>query len=155
MWLGYRIADVIMGPLRTLNMKLQEIQADNMKHDLNDDKKSSMEISLLYKSFQELIRTKKFENNDFLQKDDALAVIDLAEACNMFMEQEPPNLQSAGICFNNIGNIQFKNGSFDMAYDNFKEAVRCAKECKAVTLNLTQRNIKQNVDNWPELNKKL
>ena len=50
-WLGYRIADVIMGPLRTLNMKLQEIQADNMKHDLNDDKKSSMEISLLYKSF--------------------------------------------------------------------------------------------------------
>ena len=73
----------------------------------------------------------------------------------MFMEQEPPNLQSAGICFNNIGNIQFKNGSFDMAYDNFKEAVRCAKECKAVTLNLAQRSIRQNVNNWPQLNKEL
>jgi hypothetical protein len=53
-----------------------------------------------------LIKTKKFENNDFLDKEDALAVIDLAEAALMFTtEESPPNHKAAGICFNNIGNL--------------------------------------------------
>lgn len=63
--------------------------------------------------FKQLIRTKKFENNDFMEKDDALAVIDLAEACDMFMEEVPINYKAAGICFNNIGSIQYKTGDYD------------------------------------------
>jgi hypothetical protein len=35
-----------------------------------------------------MIKTKKFENNDFLGKEDALAVIDLAEATNIFLYDE-------------------------------------------------------------------
>ena len=40
-----------------------------------------------------------------MDKPDALAIIDLAEACNMFYEDSPKNYKAAGICFNNIGNI--------------------------------------------------
>jgi hypothetical protein len=42
-----------------------------------------------------------------------LAVIDLAEACIMFTTEEPPNHKAAGICFNNIGNLQYKSNKFD------------------------------------------
>ena len=59
----------------------------------------------MYEAFGSLIKTKKFENNDFMQKEDALAVIDLAEACTMFIHERPKNEKAAGICFNNIGNI--------------------------------------------------
>lgn len=48
-----------------------------------------------------------------MDKDDALAVIDLAEACNMFKYENPPNYKAAGICYNNIANIQYKVGKFE------------------------------------------
>ena len=48
-----------------------------------------------------------------MNKPDALAVIDLAEACNMFSADKPPNYKASGICHANIGNIQYKNGNFD------------------------------------------
>lgn len=98
-------------------LRLQAVLADNLRHDLKDEKNNSSEIAQLYTSFQALIRVKKFESNDFMYKDDALAVIDLAEACEMF--EELKNNKAAGICFNNIGNIQFKNGRFDKAAENF------------------------------------
>ena len=72
-----------------------------------------------------MIKTKKFENNDFLDKEDALAVIDLAEACLMFTEEEcPPNHKAAGVCYNNIGNLQYKSEKFDQAAENFKLAIK-------------------------------
>jgi len=37
-----------------------------------------------------------------MSKPDALAVIDLAEACDMF---DGKNYKAAGICYNNIANI--------------------------------------------------
>ena len=56
-------------------------------------------------------------------------MIDLAEACNMFVEAEPPNQKAAGICYNNIGNIQYKNGQYDQAAENFFLAINAAKVC--------------------------
>ena len=77
-----------------------------MKRDLEqEDAYISKEINDLYKVFISLIKTKKFENNDFRNKPDALAVLDLAEACNMFIDEQDPNLKAAGICYNNIGNL--------------------------------------------------
>ena len=70
-------------------------------------------MTSLYEAFASLIKTKKFENNDFKDKEDALAIIDLAEACNMFLDGDPPNHKAAGICYNNIANIQYKNGVYD------------------------------------------
>lgn len=82
--------------------------ADSMKKDLAVKNETvSQEISELFEVFRSLIRTKKFENNDLLVQEDALAVIDLAEACNMFLEDKEtdPNHRAAGICYSNIGNI--------------------------------------------------
>ena len=108
-----------MRPLRKLNLRMKDVLAEGMKRDLEVGKQSSFEIGKLYESFNELIKTKKFENNDFMDKPDALAIIDLAEACTMFYEDEPINYKAAGICYNNIGNIQYKIGNYDQAADNF------------------------------------
>jgi hypothetical protein len=43
----------------------------------------------LYRGFEGVIKSKKFENNDFLNKEAAIAVIDLAEACVMFLDEKP------------------------------------------------------------------
>ena len=132
-WISYKISHRIFKPLGTLNSKMRDIINDGMKRDLEYEEDSSKEIGRLYKVFKQLIKTKKFENNDFKDKEDALAVIDLAEACNMFMESEtpniPPNRKAAGICFNNIGNIQYKNGQYDQAAENFFLAINSAKYC--------------------------
>lgn len=116
-------------------MKLKDIIADGMKRDLLEENVSSLEISGMYVIFKQLIRTRKFENNDFLNKEDAIAVIDLAEACNMFLEEEPPNFKASGICFNNIGNIQYKTGKFDQAADNFELGVQAAKQHQTAIKN--------------------
>lgn len=61
-----------------------------------------------------------------MQKEDALAVIDLAEACNMF---EGKNYTAAGVCYNNIANFQIKNGKFGLAAENFIRAAKIAQMC--------------------------
>jgi hypothetical protein len=97
---------------------MHEIMSENIKRDLEVPENQSVEISKLYQGFSQVIKSKKFENNSFIDKvyrenQDALAVIDLAEACNMFNDEDPPNYKASGICYCNIGNIQYKNGNFD------------------------------------------
>ena len=53
-----------------------------------------------------MISLRKFSNNDFMKKPDALAVIDLAEACYIY---EKTNKKAAGVCYNNMANIQLKS----------------------------------------------
>ena len=122
--ISFKVSNKIFKPLSLLNMSMRDIINDGMKRDLDNEEiatQSCKEISDLYNVFQTLIKTKKFENNDFKQKEDALAVIDLAEACNMFIQRkegkhgekaEDPNWKAAGICYNNIANIQYKNGRY-------------------------------------------
>lgn len=93
------------------------------------EEESSKELTDLYDVFKSLISAKKFENNDFMFKTDAMAVIDLAEACNMFDGQ---NYKAAGICYNNIGNIQFKNEKYTQAAENFFNAIEQALICLKV-----------------------
>ena len=92
----------------------------------NQDQASCEEIKLLYNLFQSLISDRKFSNNDFMQKPDALAVIDLAEACDMY---ETNNFKAAGVCYNNMANIQLKNGKYSLAEENFKRAIEFADRC--------------------------
>lgn len=94
--------------------------------ELTNDEESSKELTLLYNEFKDLISAKKFENNNFMSKPDALAVLDLAEACNMF---DGNNYKAAGICYNNIANIQYKNEKFAQAAENFFHAIEQAKIC--------------------------
>jgi hypothetical protein len=88
---------------------MREVIREKLKRDLgSNDTSVSVELNILYDIFRSLIKTKKFENNDYLGKEDALAVMDLAEACIIFLDDDEdaePNYKSAGICFSNIGNI--------------------------------------------------
>jgi glutaminase len=68
-----------------------------------------------------LITTKNFTINSFLKLPDALAVIDLAEACEIF--QQIGNYRATGVCYNNIANYQAKNGKFDLAIQNYDHAI--------------------------------
>ena len=79
-----KVSSFIFDPLRKFNGKLINIKIEGMKKDLPEQKDVSKEISELSEVFGMFIRTKKFENNDFQNKEDALAIIDLAEACKMF-----------------------------------------------------------------------
>jgi hypothetical protein len=87
-----------------LNNKMMNIVYTTKENDieLQEDEESSLELTLLYNEFKDLISAKKFENNDFMTKPDALAVLDLAEACNLF---DGTNYKAAGICYNNIANV--------------------------------------------------
>lgn len=81
---AYETSHYIIRPLRMLNNKMREIISHGIDIDLINEEETSKELTDLYDVFKNLISAKKFENNDFMLKSDALAVIDLAEACNMF-----------------------------------------------------------------------
>ena len=100
----YQSSHASILPLDTLNDRMRDILDAQTLIDLvqNENQATSKEISQLYALFQTLISNKKFTNNDFMQKEDALAVIDLAEACSMF---EGQNYTAAGVCYNNIANF--------------------------------------------------
>jgi hypothetical protein len=57
----------------------------------------------MYSHFNDLISGKKFASNAFMQKEDALAVIDLADTCTMF--EKANAYKASGICYNNIANF--------------------------------------------------
>ena len=99
-----------------------------MNRELTQVEKASYEITELYNAFSAYIKTKKFEKNDFTEKQDALAIIDLAEACTMFKRDNPGNFKASGICYNNIGSLQYKNGNYTQAADNFYLAIQEAQK---------------------------
>ena len=41
----------------------------------------------------------------------------------------PPNHRFAGICYNNIANLQFKNGKYSVAQENYERAIQKAEIC--------------------------
>lgn len=59
-----------------------------------------------------------------MKKPDALAVIDLAEACHIY---EKTNKKAAGVCYNNMANIQLKSQKYTLASENFKKAIELAE----------------------------
>ena len=95
---------------------------------LGNERDTCKEINQLYESFHSLISDYKFIQNDFMSKNksDVIAVIDLAEACMLFNGQ---NYKAAGVCYNNIGNVQYKNEKYLLAAENFSKAVHLALVC--------------------------
>jgi hypothetical protein len=58
-----------------------------------------------------MLTTQRFSNDDFLDKSDAMAIIDLAEACSIFKSSK--NNKAAGICYNNIANFAYKAQKYE------------------------------------------
>ena len=60
------------------------------------------------------------------QESEVIALIDLAEACVLFSGQ---NYKAAGVCYNNIANLHYKNEKYLLAADSYKKAVYMAYVC--------------------------
>ena len=60
------------------------------------------------------------------QGSDVLALIDLAQACVLFSGQ---NYKAVGVCYNNIANLHYKNGKYQLAADSYNKAVHMAYVC--------------------------
>jgi tetratricopeptide (TPR) repeat protein len=86
---------------------------------------TSLEVEQLKKLFQELLDTRRFEINDFLQKEDSEAIMDLAQAASIFKKSK--NNKALGLCYNNIANIQYKNAQYHEAAQNFRKAIDCVE----------------------------
>jgi tetratricopeptide (TPR) repeat protein len=98
---------------------------------------SSYDLATLYDVFGSLIRDRDFANNNFLHQKDALAVISLAKTCTMYERTETSNFLAAGVCYNNIANLQLKNGRFQLAYENFERALEMEKKFRNKFKNST------------------
>ena len=119
----------LIRPLRQLNERMLEmLEEGNADIEINITESCS-EIKQLNHMFIGLIKDKQFSNNDFLHKEEALAIIDLAELCSNFEKMDPPNHKFAGICYNNIANLQFKNGKYSVAHENYQKAIEKAEIC--------------------------
>ena len=62
-----------------------------------------------------------------MQKSDALAVIELADTCNIF--ENAFNYKAAGVCYNNMANFQYKNEVYNLAAKNYDYAILLADIC--------------------------
>ena len=72
-------------PLRNLNERMIEImeEGDADATEMNIAE-SCKEIKVVEQIFKQLIQDRQFSNNDFLHKEEALAIIDLADICSNF-----------------------------------------------------------------------
>lgn len=114
-------------PLRVLNQRMSDVMDSDPLGELKDNQDgSSIEINNLYELFKSLISNRKFSNNSFLTMPDVLAVVELAQACEMF---EGTNYKAAGVCYNNIANFQFKNGKYNLAAENYFTSIQLADLC--------------------------
>ena len=91
-----------MTPLVSLNARMYEMIDNKSGDDLLGNEDMSEEIRSLYDSIRKLLSNRRILNNEFLNKPDALAVIDIAEACTHF---DGKSYAAAAVCYNNIGNI--------------------------------------------------
>lgn len=53
-------------------------------------------------------------------------MIDLAETCQMY---DKHNYKAAGVCYNNIANLQFKNNKYMLAAENYQSAIELSQKC--------------------------
>ena len=124
----FQTSNAVLKPLRVLNMRMNEIlQDDNFDEVSLGQGGGCEEIAKLQAQFSDLISDYKFTQNEFIkQESDCIALIDLAQACVLFGGQ---NYKSAGVCYNNIANLHYKNGKYQLAADSYNKAVHMAYVC--------------------------
>ena len=87
--LGYicikETSETIVRPFRELNGRLKAvIRSKDKSAKLQEGTAVCAEITELYSLFNNILTTYKFQNNDFMNKSDEMAIIDLADACSIF-----------------------------------------------------------------------
>jgi len=88
---------LIFRPLKVLLRRLRNMQFQDIDVDVQDGggsknaqppEDTSAEVEQLKRLFQDLLDTRRFEINDFLQKEDAEAIMDLAQASSIFKQSK-------------------------------------------------------------------
>jgi hypothetical protein len=122
------IADNIIDPIIDLNNKIKLMRNQKDMNIVLDEKykNASIEIKTLYESFDNLTTTIRFTNNAFNAGSDARALLNFAEAYQLFSGVN--NLKAMGICLNNMGNIHYRNKRYNEACIDYKESIRLAKK---------------------------
>ena len=55
-----------------------------------------------------------------------IALIELAQSAVLFAGK---NYKAVGICYNNIGNMHYKNHKYELAAESFNKAIQMADVC--------------------------
>lgn len=117
-----KISHRALKPIQILNFKVSTLVKTNGELNLENMAQSmtSYEALKMYEMFAELITTKKFTSNKIFQNNDAIAIMDYAEAYTVFSD----NKKAQGICLNNIGHIYHRLQDFNKAYKSYSDAAQ-------------------------------
>lgn len=90
-----KIANRSLTPLKNLNYKVSTLVKTNGQLNLGNTNNyvTSYEVTKMYEVFSELITAKRFADNNLFDKNDALAIMDYAEAHTVFKD----NIKAQGI----------------------------------------------------------
>lgn len=115
-----RISRRALKPIKILNLKVSTLVKTNGELNLEHIKEgmTSYEACKMFEVFSELITTKRFASNNLFEKNDALAIMDYAEAHTVFEN----NKKAQGICMTNIGHIYYRHKDYEKAANSYKEA---------------------------------
>ena len=121
----FKIANRALFPIRMLNKKVKTLMISNSDYNFEASKKNlpSKELSDIYEWISEIIITRKFQNNDFIKQEDAIAIMGFADAYTVLNT----NLHARGICLTNIAHIYYKNKDYVKAANSYREAAELAK----------------------------
>lgn len=134
---------------------------DNIDLPAKFDKKDSLEVYQIRQLFQKLIQVMKFALEAYNSGDDAVALLNYAQARTLYYELG--NLNGVGICENNIGNIHLRNSRYAEAIAAYRTAISVIQnelaefqeaneqgwgggETLAERLNALTRKLKQQVE---------
>ena len=96
-------AKSIINPISDLCEVVKNIANDDLDADVTKNyTPNSKEIDQLYQSFSKLKFIMKYANQEFLSGNDAQALINYANALNLYLELNQK--EGVGITYNNIGN---------------------------------------------------
>ena len=84
---------------------------------------TSKEALILFELFTELMTAKKFTNNDIFEKNDAVAIMEYADAYTVLNTNE----KAKGICMTNIAHIYYKNKDYKKASTSYHKAANWAR----------------------------
>ena len=115
-----RISSMALRPIRILNFKVSTLVKTNGMLNLENTKQSmtSYEALKMYEVFSELITAKRFTSNSIFQNNDAVAIMDYAEAHTVFSD----NKKAQGICMTNIGHIYYRHKDYLKAAKSYEDA---------------------------------
>ncbi|CAI2381411.1 unnamed protein product [Moneuplotes crassus] len=141
-WALAKITTRALKPIQILNTKVSILVKTNGELNLENTKVSmnSYEAQKMFEVFSELITTKKFTSNTILKNNDAIAIMEYAEAYTVFKD----NKKVQGICMTNIGHIYQKLKDYDEAAKRYREAA----DLSLLLINDSESDDQTISENW-------